>query len=238
MQRFYRIVAVMLVGVITATGCVTTKGGQTESSGSDGKCVAAAAGGAIAGAILGALLSRNKVAGGAAGGVIGGLIGGALCLAVTSEANQTKAAAEVEKDYRADNGGKLPSQPMVQSYTTSISPASGTVPRGDKLTIQSQAQVVRGANTGIESVQELIQLKLGEDVLQNITKPMPNSGSGAFATTHTIQIPPRMQDGTYTVASSLLINGQNTGELRTNNFRVVTMPDGIRYAFLETQPAF
>lgn len=231
MQKINRFVALTLVVALFVTGCATTKGGQSD--GGDGKCGVAAVGGAVAGALIGALLSRNKVQGALIGAGGGAVLGGVLCLAVTAESRQTKTASQVEQDYRSQNSDSLPPAPQVQSYSLGIVPTSGAVKRGETLVIHSEAQVVRGLREDISSVKEVIQLKLGNDVLQTADKNMNAAGSGAFDTTYSIPIPQRFQDGTYTIASALYVNGQQTGMQRQGSFYIVTLDDGVRYAFRE-----
>lgn len=227
-----RLVALTIVMTLLVSGCATTKGG---SSSDDGKCVGAAVGGALAGALIGALLSKNKVSGAAIGAAGGGLLAGGLCLAVTSESRQTKTAAEVEMQFKSANKGSLPAEPVVQEYTTTIVPASGVLQKGEDLVIQSQAQVVRGRVSAVNSVVENVQLKLGDDVLQKFSKELPSSdGGGGYETVHTVHIPPRFQDGTYTVTSNLMVNGK-LASTRLESFRVVTRDDGVRFALLEVR---
>jgi hypothetical protein len=226
-----RLVALTIVMTLLVSGCATTRG---SSASDDGKCVGAAVGGALAGALLGALLSKNKVSGAAIGAAGGGLLAGGLCLAVTSESRQTKTAAEVEMQFKSANKGSLPAEPVVQEYTTTIVPTSGVLQKGEDLVIQSQAQVVRGRVSAVNSVTENVQLKLGDDVLQKFSKELPSSGGGGYETVHTVHIPPRFQDGTYTVTSNLMVNGK-LASTRLESFRVVTRDDGVRFALLEVR---
>ncbi len=152
---------------------------------------------------------------------------------MTAESRQTKTAAQVEQDFRSKNSGNLPADPQVQSYALGIVPSSGAVKRGETLVFHSEAQVVGGLQEDISSVNEVIQLILGNDVLQTADKDMNAAGSGSFVTTYSIPIPPRFQDGTYTIASALYVNGQQTGLQRQGSFYIVTLDDGVRYAFLE-----
>ena len=127
------------------------------------------------------------------------------CVQIESEVAQRRSAEQAEKDYRAQNKGKLPEMASV-IYSTKMTPLDGIVKKGGVLTLVGHVEVVGGTNQKINSLKEELVLSYNGEKMQSVVKPMSGSG-GIFETKHLVSIPPQFQDGRYTITSRVLING-------------------------------
>lgn len=127
------------------------------------------------------------------------------CVQIESEVAQRRSAEQAEKDYRAQNKGKLPEMASV-IYSTKMTPSDGIVKKGGVLTLVGHVEVVGGTSQKIHLLEEELVLSYNGEKMQRVVKPMSGSG-GAFETKHIVSIPQQFQDGRYTIASRVLING-------------------------------
>lgn len=204
-------------------GCATQGGGNNPGSSADagGGCgVGTVALGAVGGALVGGLLGGKK--GAVIGAGAGAGLAGIYCFAIKSESRQTKTAAQVEQEYRQENRGSLPDKPMLTAYSTQITPANGVVSKGGVIELTSRAQVVNGTVQKADKVEEEITLYYDKEPMQKAVKAMPNS-VGGFENKTTIAVPKKFQEGTYSVASRVLVNGEPVGQTSTAKVKVVTI---------------
>lgn len=127
------------------------------------------------------------------------------CIQIESEVAQRRTSEQSERDYRAQNQGKLPEKVSVV-YTTKMTPSGGIVKKGGELTLVGHVEVVNGTKEKVHSVEEELVLSYNGEKMQSIVKPMSGS-AGVFETKHLVSIPQQFQDGRYTIASRVLING-------------------------------
>ncbi|HEX9181136.1 MAG TPA: hypothetical protein VF859_12115, partial [Burkholderiales bacterium] len=85
-----------------------------------GECNPATA--ALIGAALGAMIANDDRAKGAA---IGAGLGALACYIINAQSKQTRPPADVEGQYRAENQGTLPEQPLVTAYDTAFNAGGG-----------------------------------------------------------------------------------------------------------------
>ena len=134
----------LLLGAAAATvlsGC--SSGGMTRSDW--GKCMGAVILGTGAGALVG----------GEKGAYVGAAAGVAACFVINAQSRQTRAASEVEADYRARHD-QLPVEPEVVRYDTQLS--APNVRRGEPLRIVSNIETVAGRDVAIHQVKEQIRI--------------------------------------------------------------------------------
>lgn len=225
-----RLGIVSLAGVVFVSGCASTGGGSHTSSGVGG-CGATTY--LVSGGV-GALL--GSAVGGKGGALKGAALGAAAaavyCFTVKSESKETKTAQQVEQAYKQNNQGKLPDAPQVVAYNMQMSPSSGVVSKGKTVELRSYAEVINGRLQKADRVEEELILSLESDKLQTLVKPMPNVGGG-FSNTHKLTVPAQFQDGTYQIASRLLINGQPvSSSVRQQKIMVVTIDGELKVALL------
>lgn len=228
-----RLVAVSVAVALAVSGCAGTgsRQGEPSSAGTPGSCGGGTvAGAAVGGALLGALVGGRK--GAAAGAALGGGAAAIYCFGFNSESRQTKTAAQVDQEYRQQNRGSLPDTPMLTAYTTNISPANGVVGKGGALEISSQAQVVNGKIRKADRVEEEFVMSYNNEKVGEFSKAMP-SAAGAFENKTTINVPKKFQDGAYTIASRVLVNGEPVGNPKVTRMQVVTVNGEIRIALMD-----
>jgi hypothetical protein len=185
---------------------------------------------AVAGGVLGAVVTGgNKVAGAAIGAGVAALI----CAAVDYEAKQIKTAQQAQADYKLAHNGHLPEQASVVKYTTSFTPSS--ISAGDKATLNSYIEVVKGRQDGAEPVieEEATIYKPDGTVAKSVRKPVAKTASaGAFSSSFTIPMPQGVPQGTYPVKSTLYVNGNEVAERKVELQVVASATGGSTYAML------
>lgn len=228
-----RFIAASVAVALAVSGCAgnAPRQGEPSSAGNTGSCGGGTvAGAAVGGALLGALVGGRK--GAAAGAALGGGAAAIYCFGFNSESRQTKTAAQVDQEYRQQNRGNLPDAPMVTAYSTHVTPANGVVGKGGALELNSQAQVVNGKYRKADKVEEEFVMSYNNEKLQGFVKPMP-SAAGAYENKTTINVPKQFQDGTYTIASRVLVNGDPVGNPRVTKMQVVTVNGETRIALMD-----
>lgn len=162
---------------------------------------------ALAGAAIGALL--GGVAKGGKGALKGALAGGALgavgCLAINANSRQTRTAAQVDQDYIRTHR-RLPAEPQVVAYTPSI---AGTAQRGQPVRVNSTVELVNGSQNQVTEVREELQVfdQSGKQFLGG-QKPLTNNSGGRFENSFVMTLPPSVSQGTYTMKTTLYVNGK------------------------------
>jgi hypothetical protein len=198
------------LSVALATPTLAQDAGQ-KSGGAECSAPVAAVIGAIAGGLLGQ--GKNHVRGAAIGAGVASL----ACMAFNFQTTQTKSAQQVQDDFKAQNGGQLPSQPVVSRYETKISP-SEQVRAGSKTTLSSYIVVVNGATGTPPTIEEEISLfdPDGKRITNTRKLANQNGETGAFTTSFSFTLPEGVKQGVYPVKTSVLLNGQqaSAGEAR------------------------
>jgi len=162
---------------------------------------------ALAGAAIGALL--GGVAKGGKGALKGALAGGALgavgCLAINANSRQTRTAAQVDQDYIRTHR-RLPAEPQVIAYTPSI---AGTAQRGQPVRVNSTVELVNGSQYQVTEVREELQVfdQSGKQFMGK-QKPLINNSGGRFENSFEMTLPQSVSQGTYTMKTTLYVNGK------------------------------
>lgn len=162
---------------------------------------------ALAGAAIGALL--GGVAKGGKGALKGALAGGAIgavgCLAINANSRQTRTAAQVDQAYIQAHS-RLPADPQVVAYMPSI---ASTAQRGQPVRVTSTVELVNGSQNKVTEVREELQVfdQSGEKFLGG-QKPLTNNSGGRFENSFVMTLPPSASQGTYTMKTTLYVNGK------------------------------
>jgi uncharacterized protein affecting Mg2+/Co2+ transport len=162
---------------------------------------------ALAGAAIGALFGGITKGGKGAlkGALAGGAIGAVGCLAINASSRQTRTAAQVDQAYiQAHN--RLPADPQVLAYTPSI---ASTAQRGQPVRLTSTVELVNGSQNKVTEVREELQVfdQSGKQFL-NGQKPLSNSSGGRFENSFVLTLPESVSQGTYTMKTTLFVNGK------------------------------
>jgi hypothetical protein len=173
---------------------------QPESSGCN-------TGAAVAvGAIAGALLGKGK--GQIVGAVVGAGIGALACTAYNYHARQVRDNRAVEADYVRQRGA-LPASNTVSTYQSSLEP-SGTVRSGSPVAVRSNIVVVNGTHDQAPRLSETLTLFAPDGKqLSSVTKQANDiGGTGEYQTNFNFTLPKGIENGRYTVRSSLTMDGK------------------------------
>ncbi|KAG0188744.1 hypothetical protein DFQ28_004397 [Apophysomyces sp. BC1034] len=193
-------IAAACIITLVASGCATQHGNANAIRARTAlRCAALSAGGAITGALLGG-------AKGAVGGAIAGL---AACAVVEMATQQTKSAAEVDSEYRANNRNKLPAYAKIDAHNTVVTPRT-PVKAGEAIKLESRIRAVSGVNEPVQEIKEALTVyapsgeafKRGEKVLNAV------SGSGEFDNRFTLKLPAGAPQGIYKLKSQVYLNGK------------------------------
>jgi hypothetical protein len=198
-------------GLLTlASGCaqVPRQQAATGAAGSNGASVGKCnpvVGGAI-GALAGAMFGKGK--GHIAGAAIGAGIGAFACVAYNYHSRKVRDAAAVEKQYE-DERGALPSSNTVTDYRSALSP-SNTVRSGSKAQMQSRVTVISGTHDSSPEVKEELTLYSPEGkVLSTVNKQATAvDGTGEYETNFNFNLPKGIEEGRYTMRSTLFMDGK------------------------------
>ena len=162
---------------------------------------------ALAGAAIGALL--GGIAKGGKGALKGALAGGAIgavgCLAINANSRQTRTAAQVDQDYIRTHR-RLPADPQVVAYTPTI---ASTAQRGQPVQVNSTVELVNGSQNKVTEVREELQVfdQSGKQFMGH-QKPVTNNSGGRFENSFVMTLPPSVSQGTYTMKTTLYVNGK------------------------------
>lgn len=185
---------------------------------------------AVIGAIAGGLLGQGKNH--VRGAAIGAGVASLACMAFNYQAAQTKTAQQVQDEYKAQNGGQLPGQPLVTSYETKIAPSERVRP-GSKTTLNSHIVVVNGATASAPTIEEEVVLfdPDGKQITKTRKVANQNGDTGAFTTSFSFTLPEGVKQGVYPVKSAVFLNGQQ-GSARESALQVVMTQTGPAFALL------
>lgn len=187
-SRKYRVTVVALLAIaLAAPGCETAGG----SAGT----------GAVAGGVIGGLIGNQQghaLEGAAIGAAVGGLAGWGIHKYRT---RQAKTAEETYKDYQyePDAGFKL------DMKGGGVSPSVASP--GDKVTATVQYATL-GAPPGGVQVHEMRTLKKDGEALLVLHDETVTREDGTWENTLEFQIPNDAEPGTYTVAETVIAEGQ------------------------------
>lgn len=162
---------------------------------------------ALAGAALGALIGGMTKGGKGAlkGALAGGAVGAAGCLAINANSRQTRTAAQVDEAYIQAHS-RLPADPQVIAYSPTI---ASTSRRGEQVRVNSTVELVNGSQRKVTEVREELQVfdQYGKPFL-NGQKPLTNSSGGRFENSFVMTLPESVSQGTYTMKTTLYVNGK------------------------------
>jgi len=213
----FRATSLVLASVMLAatSGCAQmpaqrgTGGASTGSEASAGSCNPVV-GGAI-GALAGAMFGKGK--GHLAGAAIGAGIGAFACIAYNYHSRKVRDAQAVEKEYARERGA-LPTSNTVAGYHSELTP-SNTVRSGSSAQMQSRVTVLSGTHDATPQLKEELTLYSPEGkVLSTVSKPATAvDGTGEYETNFNFNLPKGIEEGRYTMRSTLFMDGK---QVRSN----------------------
>jgi len=178
----------------------------------EGKCTPSTA--ALIGAAFGSLINEDDRARGAA---IGAGLGALACYIINAQSRQTRAPADVEGQYRAEQRGTLPEAALVTSYDTAFS-AGGGVKAGQEARVVSSITVVPGSKEPVREMVEVLEVFESSNstrvLLRAEKKAEPGMLTGGIQNSFSIRLPAALVPGTYPARTVLFINGKVAGENR------------------------
>jgi hypothetical protein len=177
-----------------------------------GECSPATA--ALIGAALGAMIVEENRTRGAA---IGAGLGALACYIINAQSRQTRPPAEVDGQYRTDNQGRLPEQPLVTAYDTAFN-AAGGVKAGQEARVVSSITLVSGSRQSVRDMQEVLEVFEPGDstkvLLRAEKKAEPGMLGGGIQNSFSIRLPEGLAAGSYPARTALYVNGKPVGENR------------------------
>jgi len=177
-----------------------------------GECSPATA--ALIGAALGAMIADDSRSKGAA---IGAGLGALACYIINTQTRQTRTAAEVDGQYRAEHQGSLPEQPLVTAYDTAFNPGGGAR-AGQEARVVSSVTLVSGARETVRDVVEVLEVFESSDpskvLLKAEKRAEPGILTGGIQNSFTIRLPEGLAAGSYSARTVLYVNGKVVGENR------------------------
>lgn len=213
----FRATSLVLASVVLAmtSGCAQlpsqpgSGGPSTGSAASAGSCNPMV-GGAI-GALAGAMFGKGK--GHLAGAAIGAGIGAFACIAYNYHSRKVRDAKAVEKQYARERGS-LPASNTVADYHSELTP-SNTVRSGSSAQMQSRVTVLSGTHDATPQLKEELTLYSPEGkALSTVSKPATAvDGTGEYETNFNFNLPKGIEEGRYTMRSTLFMDGK---QVRTN----------------------
>ncbi|MBN8737869.1 MAG: hypothetical protein J0H27_16570 [Xanthomonadales bacterium] len=200
--------AVIAGALALAAGCAEvggTRSGDVNDGGATTHPCNTAAATAI-GALAGSLFGKGK--GHLAGAAIGAGIGAFACIAYNYRARQIRDARAVEAQYQRERGA-LPTANTVETYQSSLLPGE-TVQAGSTATMQSRITILRGTHEEAPQLKEQLTLYSPEGKqLSTVTKDAASiNGTGEYQTDFAFDLPKGIQEGRYTVQSTLYMDGK------------------------------
>lgn len=154
-----------------------------------------------------------------------GLVGWLICVGWEYNTKQTKAVAEVEREYKAQNQGRLPTRTTVLQYETTLEEA-GRVSPGQKLVVSSTIEIVQGTTERQVVVEEELRLSRPDGSELRTARKTANEikGGGQYKTTFIVTLPEGVAQGQYPVQTTLFINGRNV-VTKSLQMQVVEVPN-------------
>lgn len=207
-------IAMTLLGGCADVGGTRTPDAAASSGTSTGSTAAHDCNPVVAGAIgalAGSLFGKGK--GHLAGAAIGAGIGAFACMAYNYHSRRVRDAKAVEAQYQHDRG-TLPAANTVDSYQSTLLPG-GTVQGGAKVAMQSRVTVLRGAHDVAPQLKEQLTLYSpdGKQLATSTKDVDAINGTGEYETSFGFDLPKGIQEGRYTMSSTLYMDGQ---KVRTN----------------------
>lgn len=190
------------VVALVLSGCATT-GGDQSAANSDTVPGCNPLVGAGIGAVVGAIANKGK------GAAIGAAVGALGCMAINAMSKQTKPAEQVENDFRKNNQGALPAEPVVSAYTVAVQPGP-TITAGQPVTIISTSEVISGTKTPISEIREefaLLDPSGKEQAKKSKVLTEKGAGSGGYENQFNFKLPKGVPQGAYTIRTTLYVNG-------------------------------
>ncbi len=212
--------ASLVFALVSACAQMPTRDEAPPASAGDGgqspQCNPVVAG--AIGGVVGSLFGKGKghLVGAAAGAGIGAL----ACMAYNYHSRQVRDARAVSAEYIHQRGA-LPASNTVSSYTTAMEPSS-TVKAGSHAEMQSTIVVVSGRHDVAPRLSETLTL-LSPDgkQLSTVTKEATDiNGTGEYQTSFSFNLPKGIEQGRYTVRSTLHMNDQ---QVRSNEVPMVVV---------------
>ena len=163
------------------------------------------------GALAGSLFGKGK--GHLAGAAIGAGVGAFACMAYNYHSRRVRDAQAVEAQYRRQRGA-LPTVNTVDSYQSALVPG-GTVQAGGTVEMQSHVTLLRGVHDVSPQLKEQLTLYSPDGKqLVTATKDVDAiNGTGEYESSFGFNLPKGIQEGRYTMSSTLYMDGQ---KVRTN----------------------
>ncbi len=170
------------------------------------------------GALAGSFFGKGK--GHAAGALIGAGIGAFACMAYNYHVRKIRSAQAVEAQYQHERGA-LPTTSTVDAYQSQLVPGE-TVRAGSQATMQSRITVLRGTDGAQPQLREQLTLfSPSGKKLTTVTKQADAiNGTGEYETSFQFTLPKGIQEGRYTVQSTLYLNDK---QVRTNDVPMVVV---------------
>jgi hypothetical protein len=185
------------------TSCATTTGGDQSAAAGDTTPGCNPLVGAGIGAVVGAIANKGK------GAAVGAAVGALGCMAINAMSKQTKPADQVESDFRKNNKGALPAEPVVSAYKVDVQPGP-TITAGQPVTITSTSEVVSGTQTPVAEIREefaLLDPSGKEQAKKSKVLTEKGAGSGGYENRFNFKLPQGVPQGAYTIRTTLYVNG-------------------------------
>jgi len=204
-QNFARraVGATVILTLALLAGCATTPSGDSAAAGGDTTPGCNPLIGAGIGAAVGAIANKGK------GALVGAAVGALGCMAINALTKQTKPATQVEDEYKKNNKGALPAEPVVSAYNVAIQP-SPTITSGQPVAITSNSEVVSGTATPVSEIREelaLLDPTGKEQAKKSKVLTEKSAGSGGYENQFNFKLPQGVPQGAYTIRTTLYING-------------------------------
>lgn len=201
-RKLMRSVTAAFVFVFILSSCATTPTGEQSATGDTASACNPLIGAGI-GAVVGAIANKGK------GAAIGAAVGALGCMAINAMSKQTKPASQVESDFRKNNKGTLPAEPVVSAYQVVVQPGT-TITAGQPVTITSNSEVVSGTAIPVSEIREefaLIDPSGKEQAKKSKVLTEKGAGSGGYENQFNFKLPQGVPQGAYTIRTTLYVNG-------------------------------
>ncbi|TQV76512.1 hypothetical protein FLL45_00690 [Aliikangiella marina] len=139
-------------------------------------------------------------------------------MTIEHETQQVTNEKEVVNKYKKEHK-KLPKEPTIIAYQSNLQPGSIVNP-GDKVTVVSSLEVVRGEATNQMKIEEKIVIYDNEDSskeIKSLTKVVnaETGRSGEFANEFKFTLPKGMPQGVYPIKTVVIIDGKESTPVET-----------------------
>lgn len=201
-RRLMRSATIAFVIAFVLSSCTTMPGGEQSANGDTSSTCNPLVGAGI-GAVVGAIANKGK------GAVVGAAVGALGCMAINAMSKQTKPASQVESDFRRNNKGTLPAEPVVSAYQVVVQPGP-TIAAGQAVTITSTSEVVSGTATPVTEIREefaLLDPSGKEQAKKSKVLTEKGAGSGGYENQFNFKLPQGVPQGAYTIRTTLYVNG-------------------------------